>query len=522
MAGGGGGMAFLVHELLAETAARAGGRTALVAGPERRSFAELAGESARLAAVLRDLGVRRGDRVAVMLENGIVYAAAVFAISRAGGVYVPVNPATKADKLAFILADCGVTVLLAPAALAVAVVSAVQSLRVPPAVLWVGASVPAGVPGHGLRQALGSVATADPCPAASLIDQDLAAIAYTSGTTGRPKGVMLTHANLVQTSRAIARSLGNVPDDVVLCVLPLTFGYGLSQLLTAALVGFTLVLERSFAFPRDTLARLVECRVTGLPGVPAVFSALLGLEALAEADLSSLRYLTNAAAPLPEAHLRRLLERFPQAAFHSMYGATECSTRIAALDPARLSVHPGSVGRAIPNCETVIVDEQGAPVPAGATGELLVRGANVMRGYWNRPEETARCLRPGPGGHLWFHTGDLFTADADGLLSFVARRDDVFKCRGEKVSPREVEAVLFELDAVADAAVTGVPDPRDGMAVKAFVVLRPGAVVTEADVLRHCRARLEGHLVPRFVTFAGALPRTHTGKVQRFLLTEPA
>jgi amino acid adenylation domain-containing protein len=519
-------MAHLLHQLLGDTAARDPERTALIAGEARRTFAELQRDSDTIARALQSAGIVRGDRVAVMLENSIEFVTALFGALKAGAVFVPVNASTKADKLAYILADCGVKALVAPTALARQVLPALEKAPALSILLWVGTAVsadlPAGIASLSFSEILSSSENLAAPPAdPGLIDQDLAAILYTSGTTGRPKGVMLSHANLVNTSWAIATYLENRPDDVVMCVLPLSFGYGLTQILTGARVGFTVVLERSFAFPADTLARMVKHRVTGLPGVPTFFSTLLGLEALKTADLSSLRYLTNAAAPLPVAHLQRLRQRFPQAAFYSMYGMTEC-TRVSYLDPADLEAKPDSVGRAMPNCEAYVVDEDGNRAVPGAVGELVVRGANVMRGYWNRPEETARRLRPGPLGETLLHTGDLFRADEDGYLYFVSRKDDVFKCRGEKVSPKEVENVLYELEDIAEATVVGVPDPADGLAVKAFIVPRAGAVLAEAAVRQHCRGRLESHLVPKFIEIRDELPKTETGKVQRFALAEPS
>lgn len=518
-------MAILVHQFLTETAARTPTHTALIAGEATRSFAELDRESDQIACALQSAGVRRGDRVAVMLDNSIEYVAGLFGALKAGAVFVPVNPSTKPDKLAYLLTDGGVRLLIAPTALSRQILPALAFLAESPEILWVGNGLPERPGGMLYAEIVAGphMLPTDP----GLIDHDLAAIMYTSGTTGQPKGVMLTHANHVATARSIAGYLGNRPDDVVMCLLPLTFGYGLSQIVTGALVGFTVVLERSFAFPVETLKRMVRHRITGLPGVPTIFSTLLNLEALKAADLSSLRYLTNAAAPLPVSHIERLRERFPQARFHSMYGMTECCTRIATLHPEDLDRKTASVGRAIPNSEAFVADETGARVPPGTVGELVVRGANVMRGYWNRPEETSHRLRLGPQGETLLFTGDLFTMDEDGFLYFVARKDDVFKCRGEKVSPKEIENVLYELEAVAEACVVGVPDPADGLAVKAFLVLRDGATLTdaaltEAMVRQHCRGRLESHLVPKFVELRDSLPKTDSGKIRRASLVETA
>jgi long-chain acyl-CoA synthetase len=499
-------MAFLVHELLAETASRRSSHTALIAGEETRSFADLDRDSDAVARALQDLGLERGDRVVVMLENGVDFAVAFLAVLKAGGVHVPLSPTVRAEKLALIVADTGARVVIASEPVAGTVQSAIAGR--PVTVVWGGKAL-AAMAARGGRPR-------DP----RLIDLDLATLPFTSGTTGRPKGVMLTHANLVSTTKAIAGYLGNTPDDVVLGVLPLTFGYGLSQLLTSILTGFTLVLERSFAFPADVLRRIAERRVTGLPAVPAIFATLLDQPGFEGAALPSLRYLTNAADALPPAHIARIASRFPRADLFSMYGATECSTRIAYLPPGRIADKPHSVGRAIPNCEVFLLDESGARVGTGEIGELAVRGSNVMRGYWQDEAATARALVAGvvPDERV-YRTGDLFSADAEGFLSFVGRVDDVFKSRGEKVSPREVEAVLCELDGVAEACAVGVPHETDGMAIKVFIVPRQGAAPDAAQVMRHCRSRLEGHLVPRFVEFCAALPKTESGKTRRRALS---
>jgi long-chain acyl-CoA synthetase len=342
-------------------------------------------------------------------------------------------------------------------------------------------------------------------------------VLYTSGSTGRPKGVMLTHRTVCNNASAIGSYLRNEPDDVVLCLLPLSFSYGLFQVLTAAEVGYAVALERSLAYPPDVLRRMSDLRVTGLPGVPSVFAILLQHLPADGVDLGPLRYVTNAGSALPAAHLARLRALLPGVRIYCMYGQTEC-TRASYLEPELLDEKPGSVGRAIPNSEVYLVDDDGKRLPPGSTGELVVRGANVMRGYWRRPEDTARRLRLTETGERVLHTGDLFHMDADGYLTFVARRDDVFKSKGEKVSPREIEAVLHELPEVVEVAVVGVPHPLDGLAIKAFVVLAPDSELDPRRIRRHCRARLESHLVPRLVELRGELPKTESGKVNKTAL----
>jgi acyl-CoA synthetase (AMP-forming)/AMP-acid ligase II len=347
------------------------------------------------------------------------------------------------------------------------------------------------------------------------IDQDLAGIIYTSGSTGDPKGVMLTHLNMVSAARSISQYLGLLADDVIACVLPLAFDYGLYQVLMAFQTGATVVLERSFAFPVKALEVLARERVTVFPGVPTIFSLLMQLKTLADHPLPDLRLLTNTAAALSETHIRQLRGLFPQAQLFSMYGLTECK-RVTYLPPDQLDIRPTSVGRGMPNEEVWLVDETGQRLPNGSVGELVIRGSNVMRGYWEKPQETAKRLRPGPiPGEVILHSGDIFRTDSEGYLYFVSRTDDVIKSRGEKVSPREVEDVLYGLEGVFEAAVIGVPDALLGEAVKAFVALRPGFTYSERDVIRYCLSKLESFMAPKHVEFVGSLPKTDTGKIKK-------
>ncbi len=324
---------------------------------------------------------------------------------------------------------------------------------------------------------------------------------------------MSTHANVVFAASSIIQYLENVPQDVVINVLPLSFDYGLYQLLMVFKFGGTLVLERSFAYPAAILKRIEQEQVTGFPGVPTVFALLLQMN-LSKFDLSSIRYLTNTAAALPVEHIQRLREAFPWARLYSMYGLTECK-RTLYLPPQELDRRPGSVGIAIPGTEVWIEDENGNRLGPGEIGELVVRGSHVMQGYWNDPQETARRYRPGryPAERL-LYTGDLFKMDEEGFLYFVSRKDDVIKSRGEKVAPREVEGVIYKLPGVVETAVVGVPDEILGQAIKAFVVRGDGCEITEQDVLRHCRQHLEDFMVPQHVEFRDSLPKTSSGKIR--------
>jgi acyl-coenzyme A synthetase/AMP-(fatty) acid ligase len=325
---------------------------------------------------------------------------------------------------------------------------------------------------------------------------------------------MCDHSNMIFVSSSVIEYLENVESDVIVNVLPLSFSYGLYQVLMTFWFGGTLVLESSFAYPSLTLKLMQDEGVTGFPGVPTMYAALLKMD-LSTFDLSRLRFLTNAAAALPVAHIQEIRRRFPHAGFCSMYGQTECK-RTLYLPPEQLDKRPGSVGVAIPGTEVWVEDESGRKLGPGEVGELVVRGRHVMRGYWEDPLKTAERFRSAPlPGERIYHTGDLFRTDEDGYFYFVSRKDDIIKSRGEKVAPKEVENVLHTLNGVVEAAVVGVPDPVLGQAVKAVLVLASGVRVTQTEVLAHCRAHLEDHMVPKYVEFRSELPKTGSGKLQR-------
>jgi long-chain acyl-CoA synthetase len=512
-----------VEEFLERSALRFPDKTALVCGDRRLTYGQIEEQCNRLAHALIGDGVQPGDRVAIYLDNSVELVVSVFAILKAGAVFLVVNPTTKADKLAYILNNCRASAFITDSRKLDGIEdAAAQAPHLN--TVFIAGEAPGGCPEGGLRSiALDPVlrGTDQPGqPPRRRIDIDLAALVYTSGSTGRPKGVMLTHLNVVSAATSITTYLESVPADVVLCVLPLSFDYGLYQVLMAFKVGATLVLERSFAYPHAVLETLIREKVTGFPIVPTMAAVLLQLD-LGRYDLSSLRYITNTAAALPTHHIRQLRTLFQDAKLYSMYGLTECK-RVSYLPPDQIDVRPASVGRGMPNEEVYIVDEEGRRVGPGVIGQLVVRGSNVMKGYWELPEETDRVLRPGalPGERV-LYTGDFFKMDEEGYLYFVGRKDDIIKTRGEKVSPKEVEDVLYSLDGVAEAAVVGVPDSVLGQAIKAVIALREGTLLTEGDLRRHCARHLEDFAVPRTVEFRESLPKTTSGKISKRELMVP-
>ncbi len=505
----------LVDDFLSTSARLRADRPALVVDGRRWSYGELDRRVNRLARALRDAGVGREDRVVICLPNSLDAVVSIFASLRADAAFVVLNPTTREKKFSFLLADCGARAAIVPREWVEGVSAAVHTPGLRALVTCgEGPDPPAGPGVRELRMEEWIASFSGDPPCRQAIDIDLAGIIYTSGSTGRPKGVVVTHRNVLSAADSITTYLENVPEDVILSVLPLSFDYGLYQALMAAKVGATLVLEKSFAYPFQVVRRVQEERVTGFPGVPTIFATLLRMADLDPALFDTVRYVTNTAAALPPAHITALRRLFRRARLYSMYGVTECK-RVSYLTPDELDRRPESVGRGMPNEEVWIADEKGIPLGPGQVGELVVRGANVMQGYWGLPEETAKALRP--GRHPWekvLYTGDLFRMDEEGYLYFFSRTDDTIKSRGEKVSPREVEAVIYELPDVKETAVAGEPDPILGQAVVAYVVLVPGSPLTAKDILRHLAGRLENYLLPSRIEFREALPRTDSGKVR--------
>ena len=496
----------LVHESLLACAEEVRDKPAVVDEYGSRTWAELADDASRFARLLQENGLQRGDRVALYLDNTCLCASAIFGTHLAGGVFTFVNPQTKADKLAFILDDSEASFLLHEAHSAPIADEALKRSR----------HVKGTYTTDTYRDAIASVPP-EPRPVAT-IPNDLAILVYTSGTTGEPKGVMHSHGGLVFSVASIAEYLRMSAGDRILSVLPMAFTYGLTQLLLAARVGATLLVERSFTFPAKTLARLREEEATVFPAVPTVYATILAMSE--DASYPSVRCLTNAAAGLPPALHEGIKRVFPNAALYRMYGQTEC-IRVCYLGPELIDEKPTSVGKAIPGTEAFVVRDDGQRVEPGQTGVLHVRGPHLMMGYWRAPDLTLEKLQEGPfPGERTMSTHDHFTVDADGDLYFVDRSDDIIKTRGEKVSSVEVENVLHSLDGVRQAAVVGVPDELLGQAVRAFVIPQEGATLTEQDLIRACRARLENFMVPRDVVFVSELPHTDSGKIRKKSLLE--
>jgi acyl-CoA synthetase (AMP-forming)/AMP-acid ligase II len=507
----------LLQEFLESTAERLPDKTALIAGSSRLTWGKIESLANRIARSLTSAGVRYGDRVVVLMDNSPETVISIFAILKADAVFSVLNPTIKEEKLSYILDNCRASAMITQSSkwsMAKGPAASAQSLK---AVIVAGDQVEGN---DGIDSVISwdeaSSIQDQSIPPRRAIDIDLASLIYTSGTTGNPKGVMLTHRNMISASTSITIYLENVEDDIILSVLPLSFDYGLYQAIMTAQFGGTLVLEKSFLYPYAVINLMKKERVTGLPIVPTISAILLQLEKLKEESFPHLRYLTNTAAALPVSHIRGLQEIFPGAAIYSMYGLTECK-RVSYLPPSELGRRPTSVGKGMPNEQVYLVDDSGEVITEPDTpGELVVRGANVMMGYWELPEETALMLRP--GRHPWekvLYTGDLFTMDDEGFLYFLSRKDDIIKSRGEKVSPKEVESALYEMPDVVEAAVTGIEDEILGEAIKAYVVLKDRSEIAEKDIIAWCMKHLEDFMVPKFVELRDSLPKTSSGKITK-------
>jgi len=493
----------LLQDLLEEGAGRHPDRVALVHRDEGLSYTELDRLAGSLAAELARRGVGEGDRVALLLESSHELAIALFGVWKAGAAAVPIDLPIVARELLHHLRDCTPKVLLTDRRREYLAEGALRELESPPALVAVERSAlsAGGDPGG---------AAARPSP------ESMACLLYTSGTTGEPKGVMLSHRNLLANCDSIVGYLPLEPDDRTMLVLPLTHSYGLSVLTTRLRVGATVILDNRFAFPNVVLEAMKQHGATAFAGVPSHYAMLLRRSALRKMELPALRYLTQAGGPLPPAMIRELLDALPHVKLFVMYGQTEASARLSFLPPERLLDKMGSIGRGIPGVELEVRGEDGRPVPPGETGEIVARGPNVMMGYWNAPEETARVLRDG-----WLHTGDLARVDEDGFVTIVGREKEMIKSGGYRTSPLEIEEVACQVPGIAECAAVGMPDAMFGERITLFVVPREGAEVPKDEILALCKRSLAPHKVPSGIELVDSLPKTPSGKVKRAELRKP-
>jgi acyl-CoA ligase (AMP-forming) (exosortase A-associated) len=511
-------MDYLVHHMLERSALRFAGEEAFVCGERRLTFGEVQQRVAALGRGLREAGVGRGDRVGVLLEPSVELPLSILAVSKAGGVFVPVNAALTPNQVAHIAADCSMKALILGAERLRALSQVLEQTRSLEFVVAVGES--AGCvdrPEYAfdeLQKAGAPESWEERC-----IGHDLAALLYTSGSTGKPKGVMVSHDQLMAGASIVSTYLEIGERDRLLAVLPFSFDAGLNHLMTSIQQGAALVMM-SFRFGREIVDVWARERITGMGGVPSLWNLIAQPSSgLHRREFPQLRYISNTGGAMPQKVLSVLRERLVGTRIYLMYGLTE-AFRSTYLPPEELDRRPTSMGRAIPNTEILVLNESGERCKPGEVGELVHRGPTVSMGYWGQPELTARVLRPHPllapdvaAAERVCYSGDLVKMDEDGFLYFVGRRDALIKSAGYRISPTEVEEVLFESGKLRGAAVIGLPDEVLGQVIKALVVPREGVDVQGEELVDFCAGRLPRYMVPKFVEIVDDLPKTTSGKV---------
>jgi len=518
----------LLNELVAVAAERTPDAPALTAGAATLSYAELDAAVRGFAGGLMRLGLARGERVAIYLEKRFETVVASFGAPAAGGVFVPLNPLLKPEQVGFILRDCDVRVLVtSPERLAQLGDVLTQCPALRHVVLTSGEGA-APVPVHDWPALLAAPARAGH----RVIDTDMTAILYTSGSTGRPKGVVLSHRNMVAGGKSVASYLENRASDTLLAALPLSFDAGFSQLTTAFHSGARVVLL-NYLMPRDVLKAMEREQVTGLTAVPPLYIQLTQLEWPAAID-QHLRYFANTGGRMPRATLDLLRAKAPSAKPFLMYGLTE-AFRSTYLPPAEVDRRPDSIGKAIPNAEILVLREDGSECGPDEPGELVHRGALVGLGYWNDAEKTAERYKPlpvvgsGVGGReaglqlpeIAVFSGDTVKRDAEGFLYFVGRRDEMMKTSGYRVSPTEVEEVLYATGLVGECVAFGVDHDSLGQAIQVIATPPEGQpALDKTALLAACKARMPAYMVPHGIDErAGPLPRNPNGKIDRKTLS---
>lgn len=516
----------LLYDYFDESARKYPEKEALIFGDQRYTYSDIYRRVNILAEFLIQLGLKRQDRVVIYMDNSPELVISFYAAMKAGGIFAIINSSVQLQKFSYIIGDSTPAVVITDISKQHIVYEALNQNQHSSSIIWTGKSNQMPENTHDLPEyAWNSIFTLDALNSAEdeprniarnrCIDIDLAGLIYTSGSTGDPKGVMETHQNIISAARSIIQYLKNTPEDILLVTLPLSFDYGLYQVIMAFMFGGTLVLEKSFIFLSRVLNLIAKEKVTGFPIVPTIVAMIFKTIDLKSFDLSTLRYISNTGAAFPVEHIMKLRQSLPHVDIYSMFGLTECK-RIAYLPPEQIDVRPGSVGKAMPNCEVFVIDETQRRVKPGEVGELVVRGANVMQGYWNAPEQTARTFRPALGfrENLLF-TGDYFKQDEEGYLYFLGRKDDMIKSRGERISAREIEQIVSQVEGVNECAVVGVDDEILGQAIKVWVAPVQGYQLHPKQIIEYCARNLEPYSVPKYVELMDELPKTPHGKIDK-------
>ncbi|MRX28011.1 acyl-CoA ligase (AMP-forming), exosortase A system-associated [Kangiella sp. HZ709] len=506
-----------LDKILTQTALQFPQKVALNDNKQQLDYQTLEQQVSIFADRLIQLGLAAGSRIAIYLPKQIEAVVSKLAASRAGLVFVPVNPLLKPHQVSYILQDCNVELLVTSGPRSKQLAEIYSNAKELKHLVLVDDKFDTDLVKHLSISFWNSLLNDDSKTLArrQRIDQDLAAILYTSGSTGNPKGVCLSHRNLIAGAQSVSSYLKNTSDDIILAVLPLSFDYGLSQITTSLLVGATVILME-YLLPRDVIRQVEKHHVTGLAAVPPLWFQLAQLE-WPESCQQSLRYITNSGGAMPKATLTALQKELPGTSPYLMYGLTE-AFRSTYLDPNEIEKRPDSIGKAIPNAEILVLREDGSVCDDEEPGELVHRGSHVSLGYWNAPEKTAKRFRPiGKSSNylteLAVWSGDQVRRDKDGFLYFIGRADDMIKCSGYRISPSELEDTLFLMDGIKEVAALGIADDQLGQAV--MLVINADAQIEEASIKKYCMKNLPNFMQPKYIELVKKLPRNPNGKIDR-------
>lgn len=492
-------------------------KTAIIVKDVEYSYTSLKENAENLARYLVKAGIKKGDRVAIYMDNSWQSIISIYGVTLSGGVFLVINPQTKADKLKYILNDCEAKILISVHSLKNELSRALEDVK------GISELIIAGDINSIQKFQHFKLVSFEDCiqlntysvTFPNIIPNDLAALIYTSGSTGFPKGVMMTHQSMVFTSWSLIEYLRLSENDRIMLILPLAFDYGLYQLLMSVTIGGTLIVEQSFIFTASIYKNINKYRPTVFPGVPTVYAMMITSNKESGLSFDCIEKITNTAALLPAEFIPDLKKIFPNALIFKMYGLTECK-RVCYLEPELVDQKPTSVGKAIPGTEVFLLSPEGNPVPAGEPGILHIRGPHVMLGYLNKEELSREMLKPGklPGERV-LCSNDWFRMDEEGFLYFQGRNDDIIKTRGEKVSPVEIENIIYKINGIKEVAVLGIPDAIMGESIIVYVTLHDNIQISEKEIQRECMMHLEPFMIPQKVIFLAEMPKSTNGKIDK-------
>lgn len=519
----------LIHQFITDFARQSPAADALIYKTQRLTYRALADELCAVANGFLQHGIQRSERIATYLPKQPEAVVSLFSASASGAAFVPINPILKAQQVSYILKDCNVRILITSMSRLKQLATHLAQCSDLHTVIIVGKETDIQ------KNPLAHINHIDivnwdnihsnnrDFPDIPGIDSDIAAILYTSGSTGNPKGVVLSHGNLINGAVSVVQYLNNTAEDNILAVLPLSFDYGLSQLTTAFSVGASVVLME-YLLPRDVIKAISRYQITGLAAVPPLWIQLAQLDWPADAR-QSMRYFTNSGGALPVEILTTLRAKLPDSQPYLMYGLTE-AFRSTYVPPELIDTHQNAIGIAIPNAEVLVLREDGSECADNEPGELVHRGSLVSMGYWNAPEKTAERFKPIPGPlsgkilpELAVWSGDTVKRDKDGFLYFISRKDDLIKTSGYRVSPNEVEEVVYQSDLVKEAVALGIAHPVLGQAIVLVVVARNN-MPDNKELLAYCKKNLPNFMHPADIIIKPALERNQNGKIDRKRLAE--